>query len=357
MNIKDKYHNRKVFVTGHTGFKGSWLVRILLLLGAQVRGYSLEPETEPNLYSILNTSKNCDSILADIRDNKHLEKEICDFQPDYVFHLAAQAIVRTSYDIPSETFEVNVIGTANVLDALRKIKNPCTAVLITSDKVYHNNEKGHPYNEEDRLGGYDPYSASKACAELVIDSYRNSFFNRDNYNEHKKAIISARAGNVIGGGDWSKDRLIPDIVRSLSSNLEISIRNPKSVRPWQHVLEPLSGYLLLGSLALQNYLKLSDSYNFGPNVQDTLTVENMVKQAIEIWGNGNYKVLTSNSKPHEADLLYLDITRAENELNWIPRLNAHLALKNTLEWYKIYLLEPENIYNFTEEQIMEYFEL
>lgn len=350
------YGGKKVFVTGHTGFKGSWLVKILSMLGAEVKGYALPPATDPDLYHVLGIDNLCTSVFGDIMDREKLVREITDFAPDVIFHLAAQPLVRLSYEIPAETFAVNAIGTAHVLDAVRKIDKPCTAVLITTDKVYHNNEWDFPYRENDRLGGYDPYSASKACAELVIDSYRNSFFNRKDYGNHKKAIVATRAGNVIGGGDWAKDRLIPDIVRALHNGEEIVLRNPAAVRPWQHVLEPLSGYLLLGYLATERYDTLSDAYNFGPNPEDTLTVEQMTSLAIDIWGTGKYRVVQNPSAPHEAGLLKLDISLVKARLGWTPAMNAHEALKLTLQWYKTYYQENDKVGELTEQQIKYFFD-
>ncbi len=349
------YSGKRVFITGHTGFKGSWLVKILSMVGAEIKGYALPPVTDPDLYDALGVDTLCTSVFGDIMDREKLIREIVDFAPDVIFHLAAQPLVRLSYDIPAETFGVNAIGTAHVLDAVRRIDKPCTAILITTDKVYHNNEWNFPYRENDRLGGYDPYSASKACAELVIDSYRNSFFNRKSYNDHKKAIVSARAGNVIGGGDWAKDRLIPDIVRALHSGEEIVLRNPAAVRPWQHVLEPLGGYLLLGYLASVRYDDLSDAYNFGPNPEDTLTVEQMTALATDIWGIGKYRVEQNLSAPHEAGLLKLDISLAKAELEWKPGMNAHKALELTLQWYKTYYQNKESISALTERQIQYFF--
>ncbi|WP_455498036.1 CDP-glucose 4,6-dehydratase [Coprobacter sp.] len=348
------YRGKKVFITGHTGFKGSWLVKILSMLGAEIKGYALPPATTPSLYHVLGIENLCTSVFGDIMDREKLFHEIIDFDPDVVFHLAAQPLVRLSYDIPAETFAVNAIGTAHVLDAVCKVNKPCTAVLITTDKVYHNNEWEFPYRENDRLGGYDPYSASKACAELVIDSYRNSFFNRKDYVDHRKSVISARAGNVIGGGDWAKDRLIPDIVRALHAGTEIVLRNPAAIRPWQHVLEPLSGYLLLGCSASSRYEQLSDAYNFGPNPEDTLTVEQMTVLATNIWGAGKFQTEQSASAPHEAGLLKLDISLAKAQLDWSPGMNAHEALELTLQWYKTYYQDNENISALTERQI-EYF--
>jgi CDP-glucose 4,6-dehydratase len=330
------YQGKRVFVTGHTGFKGPWLIKILTDLGATVKGYALEPENGINLFSEINGNSLCESVIGDLRDRKALKNAVLDFQPDFVFHLAAQPIVRLSYEIPSETFEINTIGTANLLDAIRLLEKKCNIVLITTDKVYHNNEWSHPYRENDRLGGYDPYSASKACCELVIDSYKNSFFNLKKYDQHQKAIAVGRAGNVIGGGDWSKDRLIPDIAKALNVNKKVVIRNPKAVRPWQHVIEPLFGYLELGLKLNSDPIKYAKAYNFGPNTDDALSVEEMVKKSIENWGSGSYQTLADSNSPHEAGLLKLDISKALNELNWKPVFNAQTAIERTINWYKNY---------------------
>ena len=347
------YKNKRVFVTGHTGFKGSWLLTLLNYFEAEVAGYALDPDTNPNLFSVIHGDALCKSIIGDIRDRKKLHQTMVDFQPDFVFHLAAQPIVRTSYQIPAETFDVNVIGTANVLDGIRLLEKPCVGVMITTDKVYQNNETGQAYKEDDRLGGYDPYSASKACAELVIDSYRKSFFNPEHYSKHQKSIASARAGNVIGGGDWATDRLLPDIVRSLSENKTIQIRNPYAVRPWQHVLEPLSGYLTLGTLMAKEPVKYADAFNFGPRQQDVLTVKEMAELALKIWGSGNIEFPVLENQPHEAGLLSLDITKSANVLNWKPKWNAEQALVATLEWYKRYY-NKEEINTIISYQIKDY---
>ncbi len=348
------YQGKKVFLTGHTGFKGSWLLNILSILGAKVKGYALVPQNFFDLYHLLDGGSLCDSVIADLREKALLKEAILNFQPDLVFHLAAQPLVRLSYEIPSETFEVNAIGTANLLDGIRALNNPCQVVLITTDKVYHNYEWIYPYRETDRLGGYDPYSASKACAEIVIDSYRNSFFDIKNYGQHKKAIAVARAGNVIGGGDWSKDRLVPDIVRALSKDEVIQIRNPGSIRPWQHVLEPLIGYLLLGAKLAENPELYSQAYNFGPSFQDALPVSEMVDIAIKCWGSGKYKPVKLLDQPHEAGLLKLDISKAIAELNWKPKLNAYNAIEQTINWYKHYLNSKHDIIAFTEKQIINF---
>ncbi len=334
--LRNTYSGKNVFVTGHTGFKGSWLIKILSDFGSIVKGYALAPASEINLYTEMNGDSLCDSVLSDLKDRECLKKAVLDFQPDYIFHLAAQPLVRLSYQIPSETFEANAIGTANLLDAIRLMDKKCNIVLITTDKVYHNNEWEHPYKESDRLGGYDPYSASKACCELVIDSYKNSFFNLNKYDQHLKAIAVGRAGNVIGGGDWSKDRLIPDIVKALNANKEVNIRNPKAVRPWQHVIEPLFGYLELGLKLNSDPTKFAQAYNFGPNTSDALTVEEMVNKSIENWGSGSYQSSIDTNSPHEAGFLKLDISKALKDLNWVPVFNSQTAVERTINWYKNY---------------------
>lgn len=344
------YQGKKVFLTGHTGFKGAWLAAWLHSLGATVKGYALAPESEACLYNSLRLTELCDSVIADIRDRKRLSDEIISFQPDYIFHLAAQPLVRRSYRIPSETFEVNVAGTANLLEALRDLPGKCTVVIITTDKVYENKEIDVLYKESDTLGGYDPYSASKACTELVVSSFRNSFFNTAQYSNHHKAIASARAGNVIGGGDFSEDRIIPDIVRALKKQLPIDVRNPNAVRPWQHVLEPLGGYLLLGGLLNENHEIYSGAYNFGPLPADHLTVQELVKLSIKVWGSGEWKDTSDPSQPHEATLLKLDITKATEQLNWKPKLDAAKAIEWTINWYK----QTEDIRRFTFNQLESY---
>ncbi|HPS72242.1 MAG TPA: CDP-glucose 4,6-dehydratase [Bacteroidales bacterium] len=358
LSIKDPsfvmFKNAKVFVTGHTGFKGSWFLTLLNRLGAEVMGYALEPQTKPSLYDVIGGDHLCKSIIGDIRDAKKLHQSIIDFQPDYIFHLAAQPIVRTSYEIPAETFEVNGIGTANVLDGIRILQKSCIGVMITTDKVYENNETGQAYKESDRLGGHDPYSASKAVAEIIIDSYRKSFFSKYTFPKYPKSIGSGRAGNVIGGGDWAPDRLIPDIVRSLSENKPIEIRNPKAVRPWQHVLEPLSGYLTLASKMTKNPILYGDSFNFGPYSNDVLTVEEMTQKALQIWGHGEFVFPELENQPHEAGLLSLDITKAEKILNWKPTLNAHQALEMSLDWYKKYY-NGDPVISLMNEQIDQFF--
>jgi len=328
------YKGKKVFLTGHTGFKGSWLLCWLHQIGAEVKGFSLAPENGNDLYTQINGDRLCKSVIGDILDYEHLEKEILDFNPDFIFHLAAQPLVRLSYQEPVSTFAINGVGSAHVLDIVRKLSKACHVVMITTDKVYHNNEWIYPYRENDRLGGYDPYSASKACAEIIIGSYRDSFFNVANYNVHQKAIAVARAGNVIGGGDWAKDRIIPDVIRALENDVPIIVRNPKSVRPWQHVLEPLGGYLILGYYLATEPERYSTAYNFGPLMEDNLEVEALVKMAVQIWKSGSYQVETQLNQPHEAGLLRLDISKAISELKWKPKYNALQAIEKTINWYR-----------------------
>jgi CDP-glucose 4,6-dehydratase len=328
------YGNKKVFLTGHTGFKGSWLLYWLHLLGASVKGYALPPDSQPSLFDLLHGEQLCESVFGDLNDRASLEKALLDFQPDFIFHLAAQPLVRLSYDIPVETFATNAIGTANLLDAARRLGKPCTTVLITTDKVYENQEWVYPYRETDRLGGYDPYSASKACSELIINCYAQSFFNPAEYEHHQMGLAVGRAGNVIGGGDWAKDRIIPDIVRALGTGQPVQVRNPAAVRPWQHVLEPLGGYLLLGAQLAADPIRYTGAWNFGPHLQDTLPVSALVGTALAAWGGGQYETPILASQPHEAGLLKLDISKALNELNWQPRYSAAQSIRNTIAWYK-----------------------
>lgn len=348
------YNGKRVFITGHTGFKGAWLMGLLKTLGAKVKGYALAPSYQDGLFDVLAPLAFADSELGDIRDRLALAGSIKRFEPDFIFHLAAQPLVRQSYLFPTETFDINVTGTASVLEAAYGLQRACTIVVITTDKVYHNKEQHILYREDDLLGGYDPYSASKACAELVVDAFRNSFFNPLKMPEHKKGLASGRAGNVIGGGDWSKDRIIPDIVRALASQRPIDVRNPHAVRPWQHVLEPLTGYLLLAAHLQANPLQYSRAYNFGPMPEDHMTVKDLVETAIDVWGSGNWNDTSDPSQPHEAGLLKLSIERAIQELKWKPRLDASAAIRWTIEWYK----QPDNRKaDFTFEQINEYLAL
>lgn len=328
------YKGKKVFITGHTGFKGTWLAAMLYKLGAQVKGYALAAKESAPFHHLFDGWPLAQTVIADIRDKQRLKAAILSFQPDYIFHLAAQPLVLLSYQIAAETFEINVVGTANLLEAIKELSKKCAIVVVTTDKVYENKEKNILYTEEDVLGGYDPYSASKACTEIVVSSFRNSFFNTAQFQTHQKAIASARSGNVLGGGDWSNHRIIPDMVRSLLKNETIKLRNPGAVRPWQHVLEPLCGYLLLAGHLYNQPFAFSKPFNFGPMPDDHLTVKELVELAIQIWGRGQMEINTAPTQVHEAGLLKLDIQKAITDLNWRPKLNAQQAVEWAIEWYK-----------------------
>jgi CDP-glucose 4,6-dehydratase len=345
------YKGKKVFLTGHTGFKGSWMLAWLHHLGAVVKGYALEPQTGNSIYDFIGGDSLCHSTIADIRDKDNLIKSVLEFEPDIIFHFAAQPLVRLSYELPLYTYEVNVNGTAHILEAVRQMQNPCSVVIITTDKVYENREISYAYKETDKLGGYDPYSSSKAAAEILVGSYRNSFFNIDQWHKHRKGIATARAGNVIGGGDWALDRIFPDIVRALQENEVVTVRNPRAIRPWQHVLEPLSGYLLLGLKLAGAPQRYAESWNLGPRNDDVLNVEQLVVQAIRSWGTGDYNILKATGQPHEALLLQLDITKAGSLLKWEPKFDAAASIENTVIEYKEMLSGNRNIFK---QQIIKY---
>jgi CDP-glucose 4,6-dehydratase len=344
------YRNKKVLLTGHTGFKGSWLAIWLKKLGAEVIGFSKDPYTKKDIFNQTQLGKKIIDIRGDICNIKEIEKVIEKYQPEVVFHLAAQPIVRLSYDDPYTTFNSNAIGTLNLLEGIRKSSSVKAGVFITTDKVYVNNESVWGYRENEPLGGYDPYSASKACAEIIISSYRNSFFKT---SENIK-IASARAGNVIGGGDWQVDRILPDCINALVENKPINIRNPDATRPWQHVLDALSGYLLIGEKLLgSNGLQFADAWNFGPLYNSIITVKELVEIIIEKWGSGNYTLAnTKKSEKHEAKLLSLDITKAINLLQWTPVLNLQDSIELTLDWYKYQQEHPQDdMYDYCLKQI------
>ena len=345
------YKNKKIFLTGHTGFKGSWMLAWLYSMGCIVKGYALPPENKYDLYNVITGNDICQSIIADIREKEKLKKELLEFQPDIIFHLAAQPLVRYSYHDPIKTFEVNSMGTVYILDALRSLEKQCSIIVVTTDKVYLNKDSDHLYKETDLLGGYDPYSASKAAAEIITDSYRNSFFNIDKFNSHQKAIASARAGNVIGGGDWNQDRIIPDIVKALQKNETIILRNPGSIRPWQFVLDPISGYLLLGKKLHENHSQFSGAWNFGPPQNDNLTVKEIVEFSIKCWGKGKYETPRLMNQPHEAKLLKLDANKAVHELNWKPKYNSKKTIENTILWYKQSAMDQKD---YTYKQLNDY---
>jgi CDP-glucose 4,6-dehydratase len=330
------YKNKNVLVTGHTGFKGSWLVLWLNELGANVIGYALDPPAKPNHYELLKL--NINSIIADIRDREKLNQTIIKYKPEIVFHLAAQPLVRYSYKEPLETFDVNFNGTLNLLEACRKFESIKSIVIITSDKAYENKELDLAFKETDPMGGYDPYSCSKGCVELLVNSYRNSFFNPSEYKtKHNKLMCSARAGNVIGGGDWASDRLITDIIRNIENNRELKVRNPNATRPWQHVLDALSGYLLLGQKLLEENTDFADGWNFGPTDNDSLSVKEVINSFHKNWSIFKYS-LDLNTDLHEARFLRLDTSKAKNILGWNPVLNSKKAIELTVDWYKNYYL-------------------
>lgn len=344
------YKNKKIFLTGHTGFKGSWLALWLTQLGAEVCGYSLEPNTNPSMFNELDIGqKITKSVIGDILDEEKLKKTINEFQPNIIFHLAAQPLVRLSYAEPKLTYETNVIGTLNVLEAARHCSSVKAFVNVTTDKCYENKEINRGYREDEPMGGYDMYSSSKGCVEIMSSSFRRSFLQEAD----SMAMATARAGNVIGGGDWALDRLIPDCVRSINKGIDIEIRNPIAVRPWQHVLEPLSGYLLLGQKLLEEGKKYANGFNFGPNEDSVLTVSEVSKLACENYGKG--KVVVGEKSPlHEAGLLMLNIEKAEKVLGWMPTLSAQEAIKNTIDWYRHFYKKDVNMYDFTMKQIKDF---
>ncbi len=350
--LKKTYKGKKVFLTGHTGFKGSWLLVMLKELGAEVVGFSLKPETAKDLYYQIKGDILCESIIGDIRYTERVKHAILDCEPDFIIHMAAQALVIPSYSDPVGTMATNVMGTIHVLDALRQLKKPCVMVNITTDKVYENKERLEPYTEDEPKGGYDPYSASKAAVEIVSQSYGLSFFNPEKYAEHHKSMSTARSGNVIGGGDWNAARIIPDLARALGANEKLVLRNPKAVRPWQHVLDPLFGYLLLGARMASDPVNFASAYNFGPEPENELTVEELIKIAIKTWGSGEYEVQQTEGQLHEAGLLKLDISKVKSTLGWKPMLNAHDSVSWTIDWYKT---ASHKQGNKTVAQVQEYF--
>lgn len=327
------YKNKKVLVTGHTGFKGSWLALWLSKLGAKVCGYSLTAPTDPNHFQHLNLDIR--SEIGDILDRLKLENVFADFQPEIVFHMAAQSLVRLSYREPRETFETNVLGTVNVLEASRKADSVRAIINITSDKCYDNKEWIWGYRENDAMGGHDPYSASKGCAELVANSYRNSFFNPNDFgSKHNVLLASCRAGNVIGGGDWAEDRLIPDIMRAVSMGKKVEIRNPGATRPWQHVLEPLSAYLQIGQKLAEGDADFAEAWNFGPDDNGAITVREVVEYIKQAWPKIDYKPGNRKNAVHEANLLKLDCSKAHTKLNWRNVWDSKMTFKKTVEWYR-----------------------
>lgn len=329
----DFWTGKKVYLTGHTGFKGSWLSLWLQSMGVKVKGFSLEPNTNPALFTSINIDEEMESEIGDIRNLEQLTRSIITFNPDILIHMAAQPLVRLSYKEPIETYTTNVIGTVNVLEAARKCANLKAIVCVTTDKCYENKEWEWGYRENEAMGGYDPYSSSKGCAELVISAYRRSFFSSND----SASLASARAGNVIGGGDWSEDRLIPDILRSFQKSESVLIRNPLSTRPWQHVLEPLSGYLVLAQELFLNGDEFAEGWNFGPRDEDCKSVKWILDQLVNYWGANASWTLDKNNNPHEAGFLKLDCSKALKRLNWSPRWNLQSTLKSIVDWHQIYM--------------------
>lgn len=338
------FKSKKILITGHTGFKGSWLINLLSQYNAEIKGIGLEPKTKSDIFHVSNCNKKCDSVIIDIRDKEKLQKEISEFNPDFIFHLAAQPLVIDSYVDPENTFSTNITGTINLLETIRFFEHKCTVVMVTTDKVYENKNWTYPYREVDAIGGHDPYSASKAAMELIISSYIKSFFKSNSNN--KIGIATARAGNVIGGGDYSENRIIPDIIRSYKTNSILKIRNPHSTRPWQHVLEALYGYLILAVKLYKSPDKYSESWNFGPNLADQLKVSELIQQAEYILGKLNVEIIDNDY--YETNTLLLDISKSTRHLKWYPKWTSNEAINKTMEWY----LNPTD--DFTQKQINEF---
>ena len=350
------YKGKRVLVTGHTGFKGSWLSIWLHELGAEIVGVALDPFTERDNFVLSGIGKKMVAdIRADIRDGQKIKEIFALYQPEIVFHLAAQPLVRLSYEQPVETYETNVMGTINIMEAIRAIKSVKVGVMVTTDKCYDNNEQLEGYVETDPFGGYDPYSSSKGACEIAIQSWRHSFFNPADYgNRHTVSLASVRAGNVIGGGDWAKDRLIPDCIRALEATKVIDIRSPKAIRPWEHVLEPLSGYMFLAQKMWDDPTSYCEGWNFGPEAESVLTVLEVATAIIENFGFGELKDVSNSNALHEAMLLMLNINKAKTRLGWKPKLNAKECIALTSDWYKRY--KTENVYNLCVEEINKFIE-
>ena len=350
--FQEIYKDKKVLLTGHTGFKGTWLTLWLQKLGAKVYGYSLSPYSTPNHFSLLQ-DQCVYSYIADINNASTLDKALKEVEPDIIFHLAAQPLVRESYQDPYYTFKTNILGVFNLLQSSRNLKNLKAIVNVTTDKVYENKEQIWAYRENDALGGYDPYSASKACSEILTDSMRRSFFNPSNFGiSHQVLIATARSGNVIGGGDWSRDRLVVDLVLSTTTHQPAIIRSPRATRPWQHVLEPLYGYLLLGQKLLERKTEYASAFNFGPKSEDNLEVEKIIHIAKSQWENIAYSIQDNNpNNPHEAELLMLDATKAQKLLKWNTFWSAQEAIEKTIQWYKHFYANQQII---THQQLDEY---
>jgi CDP-glucose 4,6-dehydratase len=345
------YRGKRILITGHTGFKGSWLSIWLQRLGAEIIGVGLEPYSCKDNFVLSGIGKMIEAdIRADIRDLDRMKQIFAEYQPEIIFHLAAQPLVRLSYDIPVETYQTNVMGTINVMEAIRKTDSVRIAVMITTDKCYDNKEQLTGYKEDDPFGGYDPYSSSKGACEIAIQSWRRSFFNPDDYGKkHHVSLASVRAGNVIGGGDWAKDRIIPDCIKALEAGNPIEIRSPQAVRPWEHVLEPLSGYMLLAQRMWEQPTQYCEGWNFGPEQESVSTVWDVATELVKNYGKGGLRDSSNQNAVHEAKLLMLDITKVKTRLGWQPRLNIHQSLSLVADWYKRY--RNENVYRLCLEEI------
>jgi len=350
---KKFWEGKTVLITGHTGFKGSWLSIWLQKLNVNLTGISKSIPTNPSMYELAKVEKGMTSIFGDIRDYNTIFKTINENNPDIIIHMAAQSILRESYDNPVETYETNIMGTINLLEAIRNNSKSCIVLIITSDKCYENIVNAESHIESDPMGGFDPYSCSKGCAELVTASYRNSYFNPKNFEKHKISLASARAGNVIGGGDWAKDRLIPDIIRGIIKENEIKIRNPESIRPWQFVLDPLYGYIkLIEELAVDNE-KFSEGWNFGPKDEDMKSVKWILAKLENLWPNKIKLKFENENEPHEEKILKLNCGKAKKKLAWEQKLDLESSLKWTSNWYKAFI-EKEDLRKVSEEQIENY---
>lgn len=349
--LDNSFRGKRVLVTGHTGFKGSWLSIWLHQMGAKVIGVALDPQTDRDNFVLSGIGEKIEAdIRADIRNRQQMQDIFEQYQPEVVFHLAAQPLVRLSYDIPVETYEANVMGTIHVMEAIRHTPSVKVAVMITTDKCYENREQIWGYRENEPMGGYDPYSSSKGAAEIAISSWRRSFFNPADYGtKHHVAIASVRAGNVVGGGDWAKDRIVPDCIRALEAGQTIEIRSPKAIRPWQHVLEPLSGYLLLAAKMLEDPTRYCEGWNFGPRMESVTPVWDVATMITKYYGQGTLKDVSDPNALHEANLLMLDISKAHALLGWQPRTNIEQCCQLTADWYKRY--RTENVYDLCREQI------
>jgi CDP-glucose 4,6-dehydratase len=333
----DFWSGKRVFLTGHSGFKGSWLALWLQQMGAQVRGFALEPPTSPSLFAEARIAQGMESHTGDIRDYRQLSESLASFRPEIVIHMAAQSLVRPSYDLPVETYATNVMGTVHLLEAVRQSGGVRAVVNVTSDKCYENREWLWGYRENEPMGGFDPYSNSKGCAELATSAYRCSFFNPQHYHEHGCALATVRAGNVIGGGDWARDRLVPDILRAFEAGAKVEIRSPGAVRPWQHVLEPLSGYLQLAERLYVDGAEYAEGWNFGPDEQDARPVGWIVRRMVELWGGDAGWSENREPQPHEANYLKLDCSKAKTLLEWRPRWHLQESLQRIVRWHKAWL--------------------